>query len=159
MDYSRCWLLRFQPKWQLHLAISLSQICRKTLKKHFLYHKYYQETEPCSDKALEFLIQSLAVRKEIDKKTSMAVSLDMIGHCYRFKGIYKEALVYYTNSFELREKLGQKIALDWSFRNLGLTYKENTSSIKNSPSFQDPSLLRSSNGSSLNVPTLIKLRV
>lgn len=74
------------------------------------------------DRALEFLQQSLALRKELGHKQDIATAFNNIGIIYWYKGDFNRALECYQQSLLLREEIGNKQDIAASLNNIGAIY-------------------------------------
>jgi len=82
---------------------------------------YYNQGNP--DKALEYYLQSLEIREEINYKQGIANSLNNIGVIYDDQGNPDKALEYYLQSLEIKEEINYKSGIATSLNNIGLIYK------------------------------------
>ncbi|MBW8060808.1 MAG: tetratricopeptide repeat protein, partial [Solirubrobacterales bacterium] len=79
------------------------------------------------DKALEYYLQSLEIRKEINDKRGIAESLNNIGAIYKNQGNPDKALEYYLQSLEIQKEInvehpeesGNKQGIAISLNNIG----------------------------------------
>ena len=76
------------------------------------------------EKALEFYLKSLFIRKKLANKKGMADSFSNIGTIYHSQGNYEKALEYYSKSLEISEKIGDKYGIGDSYNNIGLISNE-----------------------------------
>jgi len=77
------------------------------------------------EKALDFYIQSLKIKEELDDKESIARSLNNIGVVLSSLGKNREALPYYTQALDIKEELGDRPGMASQYINIGNIYKEN----------------------------------
>ena len=73
--------------------------------------------------AMDYLQQSLSLRKKIGVKSDIIVELNNIGIVYDSLNDYENALKYYLESLALEEEIGNKHGIAGSLNNLGIVYK------------------------------------
>ncbi|MFX0090321.1 MAG: tetratricopeptide repeat protein [Candidatus Hodarchaeota archaeon] len=102
-----------------------------------IYHKgrvYYYKGD--YEQALEYILSSLALRKELNNNPEITnsllelknnlesgVCLNMLGVIYWYQGNLDNALDYYQQSLEMVEKIGNKLLITRALNNIGEVYK------------------------------------
>nr|AOE12546.1 hypothetical protein [uncultured bacterium]CCF99360.1 serine/threonine protein kinases [uncultured Cytophagia bacterium] len=77
-----------------------------------------------NEKALEYFLKILEIKKELGDKQGMGVSYNNIGNIYKNQGNYEKALEYYSKSLVIREEIGDKKGVGSSYNNIGIIYKD-----------------------------------
>ncbi|MBW8049098.1 MAG: tetratricopeptide repeat protein [Cytophagales bacterium] len=76
------------------------------------------------NRALEYHLQSLEIKKEINDKQGIAYSLNNIGAIYYNQGNPDKALEYYLQSLEIQKEINYKRGIAYSLNFIGLIYLE-----------------------------------
>ncbi|MGV8815659.1 MAG: tetratricopeptide repeat protein [Gelidibacter sp.] len=75
------------------------------------------------DKALQFGLQSLEIRKAIGNDYDLAFTLRTLGWLYYDIGYFDKALEYHTETLRIHEKIGDKQRIAYSYNSIGLIYE------------------------------------
>lgn len=75
------------------------------------------------DKALQFGLQSLEIRKTINNDYDLAFTLRTLGWLYYDIGYYDKALDYHTETLKIHEKIGDTQRIAYSYNSIGLIYE------------------------------------
>ena len=73
-------------------------------------------------KALDYLNQSLELRKSLDSKQGIASTLNNIGEIYRNLGQYEKTLEVNQQSLKIWKEIGDKAGEAISLKNIGESY-------------------------------------
>ncbi|MEH2214845.1 CHAT domain-containing tetratricopeptide repeat protein, partial [Nostoc sp.] len=73
-------------------------------------------------KALEYLQQALAIRKQIGDRSGIGNSLNNIGFIYSSLGQYPKALEYLQQALAIRKQIGDKAGVGTTLNNIGEIY-------------------------------------
>ena len=85
----------------------------------------YEEFKKDYDKALDYYIKSAEIKKELNNKTSLAVTYGSIGNLYKETEKYNKALEYYNKALELLIVSSNKHYRALIYNNIAGVYKEN----------------------------------
>jgi len=100
---------KFNDKRQEGLA--LINLCQG-----YLFNDFYNE-------ALQYGLQSLEIRKNIENDYDLAFTLRTLGWLYFDIGYFDKALEYHTETLKLHEKIGDKQRIAYSYNSIGLVHE------------------------------------
>lgn len=83
----------------------------------YLFNDFY-------NKALQFGLKSLEIRKSIGNDYDLAFTLRTLGWLYYDIGYFDKALEYHTETLKLHEKIGDKQRISYSYNSIGLIYEQ-----------------------------------
>ncbi|MEX1383900.1 tetratricopeptide repeat protein, partial [Lutibacter sp.] len=101
---------KFNDKSQEGLA--LINLCQG-----YLFNDFY-------NKALQFGLKSLEIRKSIGNDYDLAFTLRTLGWLYYDIGYFDKALEYHTETLKLHEKIGDKQRIAYSYNSIGLIHEQ-----------------------------------
>jgi len=81
-----------------------------------------KETQP--DKAVAYGKQGILLAQKLNRKRSVAQTMNNVGTVFYISGNYPEALNYYLHALEIREELKDTNAIGKSYNNIALVYYE-----------------------------------
>jgi len=81
-----------------------------------------KETQP--EKAVIYGKQAIALAQKLNRKRSVAQTMNNLGTVFYISGNYPEALNYYLHALEIREELKDTNAIGKSYNNIALVYYE-----------------------------------
>ena len=100
---------KFNDKSQEGLA--LINLCQG-----YLFNDFYV-------KALEFGLQSLEIRKDLENDYNLAFTFRTLGWLYYDIGYFDKALLYHAETLKLHEKIGDKERIAYSYNSIGLIHE------------------------------------
>lgn len=113
-------------------ARNLEQITDRTEREFFIRSKsfatsnlgfIYNERGENST-AMNYLNESLRLKKELKDEKAVARVLNNIGSIYHEQGVYSKAIEYYSKALSIHEKLGNKKEMAGALNNIGLIQRD-----------------------------------
>lgn len=119
---------QIDPEMTLEIALESSKLAHRlkyrtgeaeALKNLGVGYHYLGDSET----GVDYLMESLELRKEIGDKEEIIIALNNIGIVYDSMLDYDKALKYYLESLSLEEEIGNKNGIAGSLNNIGIVYK------------------------------------